>query len=207
MSTTASPAVDEIPSGDLEALRRLSKTCTRCDLYQDATQTVFGNGSARALLMFVGEQPGDSEDVAGETFIGPAGRMLDRGLEEAGIDREAAYVTNMVKHFKFTRRGKRRIHQKPNSLEIGACRPWLDAELTTVDPRLVVPLGATAAKGLLGSSFRVTKQRGELIERDGVRFMATLHPSAILRTPGDRRAAAYADFVDDLRTARELVAA
>lgn len=199
------PAVDDIPVGDLDALRSAAASCTRCGLYRDATQTVFGDGLPRAQLMLVGEQPGDREDIDGHTFVGPAGRLLDKVLEEVGIDREAAYVTNMVKHFKFKRRGKRRIHQKPNSLEIGACRPWLDAELTTINPRLVVPLGATAAKGLLGSGFRVTRQRGELIEQDGVRFMATVHPSSILRAPDDRRSAAYGDFLDDLRQAKMFI--
>jgi uracil-DNA glycosylase len=190
---------------DLDGLRDAARTCTRCDLYRDATQTVFGAGPARARLMLVGEQPGDREDTEGEPFVGPAGGVLDRALEEAGIARDDTYVTNMVKHFKFTRRGKRRIHQTPDKSEVEACSVWLAAETRAVDPELIVPLGATAAKGLLGSSFRVTKQRGQLVERDGRRYAATVHPSSILRVPSERRDAAYADLVDDLRHIKDLL--
>ena len=203
-------SVDEHVDSDLldvglDEIRAAARDCTRCDLHHDATQTVFGAGTATARLMFVGEQPGDSEDVEGAPFVGPAGRVLDRGLEDAEIIRDDAFVTNVVKHFKFTRRGKRRIHQTPDKSEVEACSVWLKAETAAVRPELIVPLGATAGKALLGSSFRVTKQRGELIERDGLRYAATVHPSSILRVPSDRRDAAYADFVDDLRQIAALL--
>ena len=182
----------------LADLRDAAATCTNCGLYRDATRTVFGQGPGTARLMLVGEQPGDREDLAGRPFVGPSGQLLDRGLVDAGIDRQDVYVTNVVKHFKFIRRGKRRIHQKPSADEIGACRPWLDGELATVRPEVVVALGATAAKALLGPSFRVSRQRGEVFRFDGARCTATLHPSAILRLPDSERDAAVADFVDDL---------
>ena len=155
--------------------------------------------------MLVGEQPGDREDREGEPFVGPAGTVLYTALDEAGIDPSDAYVTNVVKHFKFTRRGKRRIHQRPDSTEIAACRPWLDGEITSVHPEVIVALGATAAKALLGSQFRVTKQRGEIVERDEARYTATVHPSSIVRLDDDERRAAYADFVDDLRAVAKLL--
>ena len=194
-----------VDGADLEQLRDAAATCTNCHLYRDATQTVFGKGPQRARLMIVGEQPGDAEDKAGEPFVGPSGRLLDRAFADAGIDRETVYVTNAVKHFKFTARGKRRIHSTPNAEEIKACRPWLDGELAAVQPDVVLALGATAAKALLGSSFKVTKQRGEVIERDGVRYTATLHPSALLRLPPAEREAAVSAFVDDLRVVAGLL--
>ena len=183
---------------DLESLRSMAADCTRCHLYRDATQTVFGAGPKDADLMLVGEQPGDQEDRQGAPFVGPAGAMLDRALRAAGIDRDRAYVTNMVKHFKFTRRGKRRIHATPNREEITACQPWLEGEIAAVAPAVVVLMGASAAKALLGSSFKVTKQRGEVFDRDDYRLTATVHPSSILRIPDDRREAAYDDLVADL---------
>ena len=182
----------------LEDVKRAAATCTRCDLYKNATQTVFGEGSPDAELVLVGEQPGDQEDLAGRPFVGPAGRLLDQALEEAGIDRKRTYVTNVVKHFKWQPRGKRRIHQKPNAAEIAACRPWLDAELSLLKPKVLVCLGATAAQALLGRQFRVSKQRGVPVESDLAPIViATVHPSAILRS--DDREAEMALFVEDLR--------
>ena len=189
----------------LAQLREAAATCTNCHLYADATQTVFGKGPQRARLMLVGEQPGEKEDLAGEPFVGPAGRLLDRALDDAGIDRSVLYVTNAVKHFKFTVRGKRRIHSSPNSEEIKACRPWLDAELAAVKPEVVVALGATAAKALLGPSFKVTKQRGEVVERDRLRLTATVHPSSLLRLKDPERTAAIEQFTDDLRAVAALL--
>lgn len=186
---------------DLQRLRREAAGCTACRLYHDATQTVFGRGSPRADLLLVGEQPGDREDLAGEPFVGPAGRVLDRALEEAGVDPGGVFTTNVVKHFKFTRRGKRRIHQKPRRDEIDACLPWLRAEIEAVTPSMVVALGATAAKTLISSSVSVTRQHGEIFERDGLRLTATLHPSAILRAPDERRDEMMAQLVEDLRAA------
>jgi uracil-DNA glycosylase len=170
----------------LKALRDAARQCHGCHLWRNATQTVFGEGRKAARLMLVGEQPGDREDREGRPFVGPAGRELDRGLEAAGIVRADAYVTNVVKHFKFEERGRRRIHATPKKFEIDACRPWLDEELRVVEPQALVLLGATAAKAILGSSFRVTKQRGELLESDLAPIVsATIHPSAILRAPDD----------------------
>jgi uracil-DNA glycosylase family protein len=184
----------------LPALREAARGCEGCDLYKRATQTVFGAGPASADVMLVGEQPGDGEDKQGAPFVGPAGKFLDRALEEAGIDRSRAYVTNAVKHFKWEPRGKRRIHKKPSSRELGACRPWLEAEIAAVKPGVIVCLGATAAQALLGRDFRVTQRRGELIEQDGQRFVATVHPSSILRAPDDEsRRVEREKFVDDLR--------
>ena len=187
----------------LDELRKAAAGCERCGLYARATQTVFGDGAAAAELMLVGEQPGDKEDLAGEPFVGPAGRILDHGLEAAGIDRSTVYVTNVVKHFKWTPRGKRRLHQRPNAAEVAACRPWLDAEITEVGPRLVVCLGATAAHALLGRGFRVTKQRGRLVDWDlEPSIMATVHPSSILRAPdAETQEAELAGFVADLKVA------
>src|SRR5688572_14085856 len=162
LDETAAPLVPARPS--LPKLRDAAADCQACPLWKTGTQTVFGEGAAKAEVMFVGEQPGDQEDKAGKPFVGPAGKLLDRALEEAGIDRSAVYVTNAVKHFKWQARGKRRIHQKPNWSEIAACRPWLDAELAVVKPRVLVALGATAGQALLGRQFRVTKQRGELLD-------------------------------------------
>src|SRR5467141_1881726 len=165
----------------LEKLRAAAASCTACPLYKTGTQTVFGEGLDTARAVFVGEQPGDAEDKAGRPFVGPAGKLLDRALEEAGIDRSAVYVTNVVKHFKWEPRGKRRIHSKPNAAEIGACRPWLDTEIALVKPRALVCLGATAAQALLGKTFKVSRQRGEFIESSLAPLVsATVHPSSIL---------------------------
>jgi uracil-DNA glycosylase family protein len=184
----------------LRALREAASGCKGCDLWKLGTQTVFGEGPASARVMFVGEQPGDQEDRAGRPFVGPAGRLLDSALVEAGIDRSATYMTNAVKHFKWQARGKRRIHQKPNWTEITACRPWLEAELAVVQPRVLVLLGATAAQSLLGREFRVTQNRRKLVESDlAGAVTATIHPSAILRGEPDRREAELAAFVEDLR--------
>src|SRR5919106_1511050 len=185
----------------LSALREAAANCRGCHLWRGATQTVFGEGLKRARVMLVGEQPGDREDQAGAPFVGPAGRELDRGLEAAGIARADAYVTNVVKHFKFEERGRRRIHQTPKRFEIDACRPWLDAELDVVKPEALVLLGATAAKALLGSSFRVTQHRGELLDSELAPIVtATVHPSSILRQPDERaRAEEREAFAEDLR--------
>jgi uracil-DNA glycosylase len=183
----------------LRALREAAAGCRGCGLYRNATQTVFGEGGAGAEVMLVGEQPGDQEDRRGKPFVGPAGRELDKALEEAGVDREKVYVTNVVKHFKFTPRGKRRIHKKPNAEEISACRPWLEAEVAVVNPRLIVALGATAAQALLGRGFRITKQRGEFFPSDlGPEIMATVHPSAVIRAPEEERREQHRLFVHDL---------
>jgi uracil-DNA glycosylase len=191
----------------LKALREAAAECRGCHLWRGATQTVFGEGLKRARVMLVGEQPGDKEDLAGKPFVGPAGRELDRGLEAAGIVREEAYVTNVVKHFKFEERGRRRIHQTPKRFEIDACKPWLAEELEVVQPEAVVLLGATAAKALLGSSFRVTQHRGELLDSDLAPLVsATIHPSAILRAPDERARAAERDaFARDLRVVAEAL--
>ena len=193
-------------SRDLDALREAAAGCRGCDLFRDATQTVFGAGPGNARLLLVGEQPGDTEDKRGEPFVGPAGGLLDRALLAAGIDRDDVWLTNAVKHFKFTHaaKGRRRLHQKPERLEVAACKPWLLAEIAAVEPELVVCLGATAAQDLLGSAFRVTKQRGEILvadEPEGQRVLATVHPSAILRTPGEAREKAFDAFVADLSIA------
>jgi len=201
-----SAARDLIPAQpDLGELRAAAAGCTACDLYRDATQTVFGEGSPDAEVLLVGEQPGDGEDRAGRPFVGPAGRVLDQALAEAGIDRELAYVTNVVKHFKFERRGKLRIHKKPNAEQVHACSPWLEAELRVVQPRALVLLGATAAQALLGSSFRVSRERGQFLESDlAPRVLATVHPSSILRAPDEEaRALAYKGFVADLSVVAE----
>jgi DNA polymerase len=202
---TAAPLVPE--GATLPKLREAAAGCTACDLYKLGTQTVFGEGAQASEVMFVGEQPGDQEDRAGRPFVGPAGRVLDEGMEAAGIDRLSAYVTNAVKHFKWQARGKRRIHQKPNALEQAACRPWLEAELEAVRPRVLVLLGATAAQSLLGSSFRVTKMRGVPVESDlAPTVLATVHPSSILRAPDEEaRRQAMADFVSDLRVVAEAL--
>jgi uracil-DNA glycosylase len=192
----------------LEELRAKAAGCTNCDLYRDATQTVFGEGRPGARLLLIGEQPGDQEDLAGEPFVGPAGRMLDKALEMAGVSRPDAYVTNVVKHFKFKRMGKRRIHQTPNVEEVRACLPWLHGELETVRPAVITTLGATAAKALLGSSFRLTKHRGEVLEYSGLPLVATIHPSAILRGPDkETRAEALQGLADDLRLAHKVACA
>ncbi|OBJ09334.1 UdgX family uracil-DNA binding protein [Mycobacterium sp. 1465703.0] len=196
----------------LDALRDAAETCHGCSLFEDATQTVFGNGHANAPIMLVGEQPGDQEDRAGEPFVGPAGRLLDRALEDAGIDPALIYETNAVKHFKFTRKGgKRRIHQKPGRTEVVACRPWLIAEIEAVQPQVIVCLGATAAQSLLGADFRVSAQRGQPVRLPSsvdIRLtteptvVATVHPSSVLRDRSDRHDEVYKSFVDDLRSAR-----
>ncbi|MFF0868307.1 UdgX family uracil-DNA binding protein [Nonomuraea sp. NPDC003560] len=187
---------------DLGSLRTAAARCEGCDLYAKATRTVFGEGPEQARFMLVGEQPGDREDREGHPFVGPSGRVLDRGLEEAGIERDAVYLTNAVKHFSFTPRGKRRIHQKPTVAEIEACRPWLGAELELVRPDVVVVLGATAARSLLGRAFRLTEHRGEPVPLGDALAVATIHPSAVLRAPD--RDAAYAGFVSDLRAAARV---
>jgi uracil-DNA glycosylase len=202
---TAAVLVPERPT--LPKLREAAADCKACDLWKRGTQTVFGEGARSAEVMFVGEQPGDVEDVEGKPFVGPAGKLLDRAMEEAGIDRRTAYVTNVVKHFKWQGRGKRRIHQKPNWSEIAACRPWLDAELDVVKPRVLVCLGATAAQALLGRNFRVSSQRGEPVESPlAPTAIATVHPSSILRAQDDAsREAEYQEFVEDLRTVAALL--
>ncbi len=193
-----------VPAGDadLDELRHAAADCRACDLWQRATQTVFGEGEAGAWLMLVGEQPGDREDLTGSPFVGPSGELLDRALAEAGIDRRTVYVTNVVKHFKWKPRGKRRIHQKPNAEEQRACRPWLSAELARVRPRVVLCLGATAAQSLIARDFRVTQQHGEVMPSAlGPAVAATVHPSSILRAPeAEARRAGYASFVEDLRS-------
>jgi uracil-DNA glycosylase len=191
----------------LKKLREAAADCKACDLWKTGTQTVFGEGTETAEIVFVGEQPGDKEDLAGRPFVGPAGRVFDEALELAGIDRSLAYVTNAVKHFKWVARGKRRIHQKPNAAELAACRPWLDAELEVIKPKVLVALGATAAQALLGRQFRVTKQRGLPVESDlAPHVVATIHPSSILRQETDvEREAAMADFVADLKVVAKLL--
>jgi uracil-DNA glycosylase len=193
---------------DLTSLRAAAAGCTACPLHLTGTKTVFGEGLRRAEVMLVGEQPGDREDVEGRPFVGPAGRLLDEALTESGIDRDDAYVTNVVKHFKWQARGKRRIHQKPNWSEIAACRPWLEAELEVVRPTALVCLGATAAQALLGRQFRVTRDRGRLVESPLAPVtLATVHPSSILRAPDDEsRRRDRALFVADLRAAAEAIA-
>ncbi len=191
---------------ELSVLRTAAATCRGCDLYCNATQVVFGAGPETAGVMFVGEQPGDKEDLAGKPFVGPAGQMLDKGLVEAGIDRDQVYVTNAVKHFKFEQRGTRRIHAKPNAREMSACRPWLEAEIGTVRPKLIVCLGATAAQSLMGPQFRITKDRGRIFTDTSwaPALIATNHPSAILRVPdAQSREEAYLHFVSDLRIVQQ----
>jgi len=194
-------------TSSLTEVRDASRQCTACHLYKRATQTVFGEGPKGAPIMLVGEQPGDYEDVAGKPFVGPAGKIMDRALEEAGIDRSKVYVTNAVKHFKWEPRGKRRIHQKPNSREIAACRPWLEAELRLVKPKLLVCLGATAAQAVFGPSFRVTRERGKVLSSKlAPRVLATVHPSSLLRQPDEEsREHEYKRFVADLHAAVEAV--
>jgi len=191
----------------LAELRGAAAGCRACPLWERGTQTVFGEGPARARLVLVGEQPGDQEDLSGHPFVGPAGRLLDRSLDEAGIPRGEVFVTNAVKHFKWVARGKRRLHEKPSPNEVRACRPWLEAEITSVAPDLVLCLGATAAQSLLGPSFRVTKQRGVPVPSPLARWvLATVHPSSLLRAPDEAtRRAETARFVDDLRVAAGLL--
>ena len=190
----------------LTALRKEAAGCKACDLWKTGTQVVFGEGRAHAEAMFVGEQPGDQEDKAGRPFVGPAGKLFDQALEDAGIDRGKVYVTNVVKHFKWVGRGKRRIHQKPNWSEIAACRPWLDGELDAVEPRVLVCLGATAAQALLGRQFRVTRDRGKPVDSDlAEHVLATIHPSAILRGDPESREQEYAALVADLKVVAKLL--
>lgn len=202
------PVPDLLPERPtVPKVRDVAKGCKACDLYKTGTQTVFGEGPTRAELMLVGEQPGDAEDLAGHPFVGPAGKLLDRALEEAGIDRSLVYVTNVVKHFKWEPRGKRRIHKKPNAAEIAACRPWLEVEIALVQPRILVCLGATAAQALLGRAFKVSRQRGEFVKSALAPVAtATVHPSSILRAPDDEtRRLEMERFVADLeKVAAEL---
>jgi uracil-DNA glycosylase len=192
----------------LSALREAAAGCQACDLWKTGTQTVFGEGARKSEVMLVGEQPGDYEDREGRPFVGPAGKLLDQALDQAGIDRRLAYVTNVVKHFKWQARGKRRIHQKPNWAEMTACRPWLEAELHAVKPSVLVCLGATAAQALLGRDFRVTRQRGELVDSQlAPNVLATVHPSAILRADDTDREAEFEAFVADLRKIPPLLPA
>lgn len=203
----------EVPEkADIDSLRSAAATCTACHLYQHATQTVFGDGSAKARLFVVGEQPGDVEDRKGEPFVGPAGHLLDRAFEQAGVDRHEVYVTNAVKHFKFRRpeRGKRRIHQTPTRSEVVACRPWLIAEIRAVRPELILCLGATAAQSLLGSSFRISRHRGEVLEPPDeldlkLRIVTTTHPAAVLRAPDQEEA--FASFLADVTAAAQALSA
>jgi uracil-DNA glycosylase len=196
------------PRPTLPRLRAAAQECRGCDLWAVGTQTVFGEGPAHADVMFIGETPGDQEDLAGRPFVGPAGRLLDEALEAAGIDRSRVYVTNAVKHFKWERgeKGKRRIHKKPNDMEIRACHPWLTHEIAAVKPRLIVCLGATAAQSLLGKQFRVTKERGRRMHAEaGADIIATVHPSSVLRAPAEARADARRDFFRDIaQIAKEL---
>jgi uracil-DNA glycosylase family protein len=204
LDETAAPLVPDKPS--IPKLKEAAARCTACPLHETGTQTVFGEGSAKAEVMFVGEQPGDQEDLQGKPFVGPAGKLLDTALEKAGIDRSQVYVTNVVKHFKWQARGKRRIHQKPNWSEIAACRPWLEAELEVVEPRVLVCLGATAAQALLGRDFRVSRQRGKPVDSDlAEHVLATVHPSSILRADEDQREQEYQEFVRDLKTVAKLI--
>ena len=190
-------------SGTLAHLAAEAAGCRACDLWRNATQTVFGAGSAGARMMLIGEQPGDQEDKAGAPFVGPAGRILDQALAEAGIARDDVYITNAVKHFKWTPKGQRRIHQKPSAREMAACRPWLEGELAATDAVVLVLLGATAGQALFGSKFRVGQARGQRLEHEGRAVFATIHPSAVLRAPsGADRDEAYAGLVADLRRAR-----
>lgn len=195
-------AAEFVPEGaDLAALRSAARGCRGCDLYRGATQVVFGEGPESADLVVVGEQPGDVEDRRGEPFVGPAGKLLDKALEEADLAREGVYLTNAVKHFKYTERGKRRIHKTPGRTEVVACLPWLVAELERVEPRLVLCLGATAAKAVLGSDFKVSERRGQVEKFGEYEVIATVHPSSVLRAPD--RDEAYRAFVADLRGVRE----
>jgi uracil-DNA glycosylase family protein len=208
-ANTSSSAWDLIPKQPtLPKVRKAAEDCKACDLWKRGTQTVFGEGPAKATVMMVGEQPGDREDIEGHPFVGPAGRLLDDALDEAGIDRSLVYVTNVVKHFKWEPRGKRRIHKKPAAEEIAACRPWLDTEIDLVGPTVLVCLGATAAQALLGRDFRVTRQRGEWVDSDLAPFVtATVHPSSILRAPDEEsRREEMRAFVRDLKKVARKVA-
>jgi DNA polymerase len=206
--TGASVSIAHPPATrDIRKLRTAAADCSACPLYKNATQTVFGEGPRRAAAVFVGEQPGDQEDLQGRPFVGPTGKLLDRALAEAGIDRREVYVTNAVKHFKWEPRGKKRLHQKPNSREIAACRPWLDAELAAIRPTVVVCLGATAAQSILGPGARVLRDRGRNFESAAaVKTIVTVHPASLLRAPDEEsRRANYALFVADLRVAAKAI--
>jgi len=199
-ATTAAALIP--PRATLRKLGEIVSDCTACPLFAHATQAVFGEGPADAALMLVGETPGDQEDLVGRPFVGPAGKLLDRCLAEAGIDRASVYVTNVVKHFKWEPRGKRRIHKKPNALEIRACKPWLEAEIDQVQPEVLVCLGATAAQAVLGPQFRVSQSRGRIVASDRVpRVLATYHPSALLRTQDEDRVLKISQFINDLKKA------
>jgi len=204
---TAEPLIPPRPS--IPKLRDAAAECRACDLWKTGTQTVFGEGKQTSTVMFIGEQPGDKEDLSGRPFVGPAGALLDKALTEAGIDRTKVYVTNVVKHFKWEPRGKRRIHKKPNSEEIQACRPWLDAEIRVVKPRAIICLGSTAAQAVIGPKFRVSVQRGQFVKSDLAEFVtATVHPSSILRAPtDDARHRETARFIDDLKKIRAAIEA
>jgi uracil-DNA glycosylase family protein len=204
-SGTAEPLIPPRPT--ISKLQEAARRCRACPLWKTGTQTVFGEGSRHAKVIFVGEQPGNDEDLAGKPFVGPAGKLLDKALVEAGINRDEVYVTNTVKHFKWEPGGKRRIHKKPNAREIAACRPWLDAELDLLKPEVLVCLGATAAQTLIGKDFKVSRRRGELIESPLARHVvATVHPSSILRAPDDEtRRTDYARFVEDLKKVAKLI--
>jgi uracil-DNA glycosylase len=205
----ATSAEDFLPPRlSLAALRRAAKHCQGCDLYKNATHTVFGEGPRRARMILVGEVPGDEEDKQGKPFVGPAGRLLDDSLEDAGISREEVYVTNAVKHFRWEPRGTRRLHKKPTSRQIEACRPWLQAEILLIQPKVIVCLGATASQAILGRDFRITKQHGKFYHNDeGIWFTATYHPSAILRAPEKAdRERMQTEFVEDLKRAAKLLA-
>jgi uracil-DNA glycosylase len=202
---TAAPLVP--PTTSLARLKAAAADCRACELWKSGTQTVFGEGPRSATIVMIGEQPGDQEDLAGKPFVGPAGKLLDKALAAAGIERDEVFVTNAVKHFKWEPRGKKRIHKKPNAVEITACRPWLDAEMAAVHPAVIVCLGATAAQALLGRSFKVTHRRGDLIDSELARFViATVHPSSILRAPdSERRRLEMEKFVADLQKVRETL--
>lgn len=204
-SSTAAPLVPPKPS--LKKLRLAARDCRACPLWKTGTQTVFGEGKPSAEVMLVGEQPGNDEDLAGKPFVGPAGRLLDQALVEAGIDRSTVYVTNVVKHFKWEPKGKRRIHKKPNAREIAACRPWLEAELQVLKPKVLICLGATAAQALIGKHFKVSRERGKIVPSPlAPNVMATLHPSAILRAPDEKaRATMLSEFISDFKTASKLI--
>ena len=203
--TTAAPLIPPKPT--IPKLRVAATTCRACDLWKRGTQTVFGEGGAKARVVFVGEQPGDQEDIQGRPFVGPAGKILDKALEEAGINRDEVYVTNAVKHFKWEPRGKRRIHKKPNTMEITACKPWVEAEIDVIKPDVVVCLGATAAQSLLGRDFKVSTQRGMWIPSPLAPFvMATVHPSSLLRAPDDEtRRLELRRFIQDLKLIHEAL--
>jgi uracil-DNA glycosylase len=200
-------AVGKRPMATLKTLREEASRCRACHLWKEATQTVFGEGPPHAQVILVGEQPGDKEDLAGKPFVGPAGQMLDRALQDAGLARSKVYVTNAVKHFKFVSRGKIRLHQKPNTPEIRACRPWYERELASIKPDLVVAMGATAAQCVFGKITPINKNRGRLIDLDdGIKALVTVHPSYLLRLPdADAKAREYQRFVDDLKIAAELL--